>query len=103
MDHRRHDEAVLQRQSANGERLEKPGLHRLADIQSVTHWSISPVRCGKHDAKAAIDQPRVTRRNTITGLLHFSNCFGVLGGPQSQGYNPPVQEYPGNNLGELRE
>jgi hypothetical protein len=103
MDHGRHDEAVLQRQSANGEWLEKPGLRRLADIQSVTHWSISPVRCGKHDAKAAIDQPRMTRRNTITRLLHSSISFGALGVAPSQGYNPPVQEYPGNNLGKFRE
>ena len=37
MDHRRHDETVLQREAANLERLEKSWLRRIAAIGPVTH------------------------------------------------------------------
>jgi hypothetical protein len=41
VDHRRHDQAIFQREASNREWLEKPWLCRFAAIGSVTHWRIS--------------------------------------------------------------
>src|SRR5579859_1785959 len=39
MNHRRHDEAIFQREAPDRERFEEPRPHRLAAIRSITHSS----------------------------------------------------------------
>ena len=51
MNHRRHDQAVFQRQAANGEGLKKPWPPRAATVRSVTQWRLSPARLRRKMAR----------------------------------------------------
>ena len=58
MHHRRDDEAVLQRQPADGEGLKKSRLRSLADTGSVIHWRISPSTSSGSVASVIAKMPR---------------------------------------------